>query len=413
MLGARRSCGWRQWRVDDALERAKALFFEGNTRFAAGDFAGAAAAFEHSLELAPGRASTLANLGAARVRAGRPAEAIPVLEQALAREPDDLQSRGHLGLACAAVGRHADALACHDRVLAAEPGHAASWLARGEALRFLERHDEALAAFERATAIDPTLAAAWTQRGDILRDRGRLGEARHAYEAALANGGNRELNGYFLAALSGGAVPPQAPTTYVTRFFDEYAGTFDEHLVGMLQYHAPELLAAQIARLGTRRFAAALDLGCGTGLLGPLLRPISDRVAGVDLSAAMLALAEARGVYDRLVQDEVVAHLRTTESRHDLVVAADVFIYVGALSPVVEGVARVLSPDGVFAFTAEALADETRDFALLPSLRYAHSERHLRELAARHGFAVASLVRAPLRREQDRDVEGLYVVLRR
>jgi predicted TPR repeat methyltransferase len=400
--------------VDDtAHERAKALFYEGNTCFAAGDFAGAATCFERALELAPGRPSILANLGAARVRSGRHADAIPVLEAALASEPDDLNSRGHLGLAYAAVGRHVDALACHDRLLAAEPRHAGSWLARGEALRFLERHDEALAAFERANAIDPTLAAAWTSGGDILRDRGRLDDARRAYEAAIANGGNRELNGFYLAALTGGDVPAQAPAAYVTQFFDEYAGSFDAHLVDTLQYRAPATLAAQIATLGSRRFASTVDLGCGTGLLGPLLRPLSDRLEGVDLSPAMLAQAEARDVYDVLVRDDIVSHLHATDARHDLVVAADVFIYVGALAPVFEAVARALAPGGLFAFTAERLADDAGDVALLPSLRYAHSERHLRELAARHSFAVASLVRAPLRREQERDVEGLYLVLRR
>jgi predicted TPR repeat methyltransferase len=400
--------------VDDiAIERARALFLEGNACYAAGDFAGAAARFERSLELAPGRASTLANLGAARVRAGRYAEAIAALEQAIAREPDDVHSHGHLGLAYAAVGRHGDALVCHDRVLVAAPEHAASWLGRGEALRFLDRHDEALAAFERANAIDPALAAAWTQRGNILRDQGRLEQARHAYEQAIANGGDRELNGYYLAALSGRDVPAHAPAIYVTRFFDEYASAFDAHLVDTLRYRAPETLAAQVATLGARRYASTLDLGCGTGLLGPLLRPLSDRLEGVDLSPAMLAQAAARGVYDALVRADIVAHLRATEARHDLVVAADVFIYVGALDPVFEGVARVLADDGAFAFTAEALGDASRDVALLPSLRYAHSERHLRELAARHHLAVASLLRAPLRREQGRDVEGLYAVVRR
>jgi predicted TPR repeat methyltransferase len=400
--------------MDDATAfgRARALFLEGNACFAAGSFADAAACFEAALELAPGRASILANLGAARVRAGRHREAIPVLEQVLAIEPGDLHSQGHLGLAYAAVGRHGEALACHDRVLAAEPDHVSSWLARGEALRFLERHDEALAAFERANAIAPALAAAWTQRGSILRDQGRLGEARHAFEQALAHQGDPELNGYFLAALSGRDVPAQAPASYVLRFFDEYASSFDAHLVGSLGYRAPEVLAAQIAALGMRRFRSALDLGCGTGLCGPLLRPISERLAGVDLSQGMLAQAAARGVYDALVRDELVAHLRTTAERHDLLVAADVFIYIGALGPVFEAAARVLSPDGVFAFSAEA-ADESADVVLLPSLRYAHSERHLRKLAAQQGLAVASLVRAPLRREQRREVGGLYVVLGR
>ena len=293
------------------------------------------------------------------------------------------------------------------------PAHAASWLARGESLRFLERHDEALAAFERANQVAPTLAAAWTQRGNILRDQGRLDEARHAFEQALAHQGDPELNRYYLAALSGRDAPAQAPTAYVLRFFDEYASSFDEHLVGMLGYRAPEALVAQVAALAQRRFRSALDLGCGTGLCGPLLRPMCDRLAGVDLSPGMLAQAAARGVYDALVRDELVAHLRSTDARHDLLVAADVFIYVGALGPVFEGAARALAPDGLFAFTAEATANESDDVVLLPSLRYAHSERHLRALAAQQGLEVASLARAPLRREQEREVEGLYVILRR
>ena len=401
--------------MDDepVFERAKALFLEGNERFAAGRFADAAASFQASLELVPGRASTLANLGAACVRAGRAGEAIPVLEQALAIEPDDLQSRGHLGIAYAAVGRHADALACHDRVLAAEPEHAASWLARGEALRFLDRHDEALVAFERANAVAPGLAAAWTQRGSILCDQGRFDEARHAFEQALAHRGDAELNGYFLAALSGRDVPAQAPAGYVRRFFDEYASSFDAHLVGSLAYRAPQALLAQIVAAGQRRFRSTLDLGCGTGLCGPLLKPMSERLAGVDVSQRMLDRAAARGVYDALAREEIVAHLRSTGERYDLLVAADVFIYVGALGPVFEGAARVLAREGVFAFTTEAARDESDDVVLLTSLRYAHSERHLRELAAQQGLAVVSVVRAPLRREQEREIAGIYVVLRR
>lgn len=407
-------CSGENVRVGETVfERARALFFEGNECFAAGRFADAEERFEASLALVPGRASTLANLGAARVRGGRPLDALPVLAQALALEPDDLQSVGHQGMALAALGRHAEALASFDRVLSAEPEHVASWLGRGEALRFLEQHDVALAAFERANALAPTCAAAWTQRGSILRDRGRLAEARHAFEQAIANGGDAELNGYFLAALTGANAPAQAPAGYVLRFFDEYASSFDAHLVATLGYRAPAVLVESVVAFGPRRFASALDLGCGTGLCGPLLRPMCDRLAGVDLSQAMLAQADARKVYDQLINTELVAHLASTTERHDLLVSADVFIYIGALAPVFAGAARVLDIGGLFAFSAEAAGDERSDFVLLPSLRYAHSERHLRALAAAHGFAIAALARAPLREEQGRAVDGLYVVLRR
>src|SRR6185295_18689835 len=97
-----------------------------------------------------------------------------------------------------------------------------------------------------------------------------------------------------------------------------------------LNYRAPRLLAAALVASG-RRYAHALDLGCGTGLAAPELRPLADRMTGVDLSANMLAQARARGLYDTLLQADALEFLAAREDSFDLVLAADVFIYVGAL----------------------------------------------------------------------------------
>ena len=159
-----------------------------------------------------------------------------------------------------------------------------------------------------------------------------------------------------------------------------------------------------------RRFAAALDLGCGTGLCGSLVRPVAQWLEGVDLSGNMVSQARARGVYDRVEQADVVEHLAKATRRYDLVLAADVFIYVGALGDVFTGAARVMEPGGVFCFSVEA-AGEQEDFALRPSLRYVHSERHVRRLAAAHGFAVESMARQPIREDQQRPIPGLFAWL--
>jgi len=400
--------------MDEApFERAKALFVEGLEHFEAGRHEDAVAAFEGSLSFVPDRPSTLANLGAARVEAGRHASALEPLERALAADPTDLDSRSYLGVALAALGRYDEALACQDAVLAVAPERAANWFRRGQALQGLERPEEALDAYERALTLDASLAPAWTQKGGLLRDAGRAGEAASAYREALAHGGDAALNGYYLASVSGDAVPASAPVDYVEPFFDEYAQTFDQHLVGTLHYRAPERLVAEIAAHGPSRYRSALDLGCGTGLVGVLLRPVVDRLEGIDLSARMLERAQVRGVYDALVQDDIADHLGATAERHDLVVAADVFIYVGDLEPVFAGIARVLEPDGRFAFTVEAAAEGVARYALNASLRYAHARPYLESLAGAHGYAIEHCARAPLREEQRRAVDGWYVVLRR
>ncbi len=58
--------------------------------------------------------------------------------------------------------------------------------------------------------------------------------------------------------------------------------------------------AAKLSRLVVETGALGgrmLDLGCGTGAAGALLRPAATRLVGVDLSANMLAkAARARGL---------------------------------------------------------------------------------------------------------------------
>jgi len=207
--------------------------------------------------------------------------------------------------------------------------------------------------------------------------------------------------------------PLAAPAPYVEGLFDDYSAGFDEHLVGVLGYRAHVVLVDNLPGLDARRFGSALDLGCGTGLCGPLVKPHVERLTGVDLAARMLERARALGVYDRLEHAEVVAWLGANRERFDLIVCADVFIYIGDLAPLFAEVGRALAPGGVFCFSAELAARESDDFSLQPSLRYTHSERYLRGLASRNGFSVARLLQAPIRQEQRQAIDGLYCYLTR
>ena len=205
--------------------------------------------------------------------------------------------------------------------------------------------------------------------------------------------------------MRGPAAPARPPREYVEALFDAYAGAFDEHLVQALHYDAPQVLVQRLAASG-RRWRHALDLGCGTGLCGRLLRPLADRLTGVDLSANMLDKAAAPGVYDALEQADVVEFLAGPGEPFDCVVAADVFIYVGALDEVFRGLAARMPAGGVFSFTVEESTDS--ELALRASLRYAHSEAGIRRLAQQHGFRVDAMERRPVRLEQGQPLAGLF-----
>jgi predicted TPR repeat methyltransferase len=150
-----------------------------------------------------------------------------------------------------------------------------------------------------------------------------------------------------------------------------------------------------------------LDLGCGTGLCGPLLRPVARRLTGVDLSPGMLDKARERGLYTELECVELTEYLSRRHAEFDLIVAADVFVYVGDLAPVFSAVRRTLRDGGRFAFSVEAA--EVREFELSSTRRYRHSRAYVERLAAESGFVIDEIETCVLRRNNGTDVSGLLV----
>jgi predicted TPR repeat methyltransferase len=398
----------------DLMAQSRATFFEGIGHFEAGRLHEARACFEQCLALTPGRPSVMGNLGVTLFRLGHAREALPLLREATSAEPDFRDGWAALGLAHEALGEWAPAHEALSRALALQPdGAPALWFSLGQCAMRQGRLPEALRAFDRAIALDPAFADAWSQRGGLLRETGHLDAAAECFERAIALGADRELHAYYLAAVRGDAAPPAAaPRRYVQGLFDDYAADFAQHLVDGLDYRAPRTLLQPLIESG-RRWRRVIDLGCGTGLCGQLLAGASEAIDGVDLSSAMLEQAHQLGVYRRLVRADIVEALAAEPSGSaDLVVAADVLIYVGDPSPLFEAVVRVLERSGLFALTVE-LPTNDRDLQLLPSLRYAHSAPGVRRLAERCGFAMESLRDAPIRHEQGRPVAGHYIVLRR
>lgn len=396
--------------TDDPTEQAKAFFFEGNALFEQGQLEDAAGRYQAALALVPGRPSILANLGVTLCRLGRWPEAVTTLTQAMKADPTHRDAWVALGLSQEALSNWAGAAHALQQGVKLGAATAQIQLSLALCLLRLERPDEAMKALDQALALDPTLAEAWSQRGSLMREAGRHAEAARCFEQALAHGGDETLHRFYLASVRvGEATPAQPPRAYVEALFDEYADDFQSHLIQHLKYQAHETLLAPL-RVGGQRFPLVLDLGCGTGLCGQLIRPHADVVDGVDLAQAMVEQARASGAYRRVEQGDLLGFLRSKNELADLVIAADVFIYVGALDEVFAAVRQRLQPGGCFAFSVE-LASDGQDLQLRPSLRYAHSLRYVERLAQANGFRVRQTWQAPLREDQRKPVMGLYVLL--
>jgi SAM-dependent methyltransferase len=99
-----------------------------------------------------------------------------------------------------------------------------------------------------------------------------------------------------------------------------------------------------IALLPEQRFADALDLGCGLGLLSQKLAKRAERVLGIDIATAAIKQARQRGAAFSNLEFEAgdIMNLPLSlDGKFDLVVVTDVLYYLSPLDEVVlKSVAR-------------------------------------------------------------------------
>ena len=267
---------------------------------------------------------------------------------------------------------------------------------------------------EQALERAPDWAAAWFALGEARARLGDVDAAAEAFRAALrldltdAQGATARL-----ALIGRGDAPSALPQAYVARLFDEYAPRFEAHLTQRLGYRAPALIAEALSAAAPgRRFAYALDLGCGTGLMGEALRSRVDHLTGVDLSPVMIEKARERGVYDALIVGDATELMsRQPPATFDLIVAADTLVYVGDLAPLFGAVTTALTADGLIAFSVETCEGE--GFRLGASMRFAHSRAYIKATAGAAGLSPHVIRPESTRREAGRDAPGLICVFER
>lgn len=268
--------------------------------------------------------------------------------------------------------------------------------------------------FVQATDLAPGFATAWFTLGEVRENLGDLEGAIVAFRnAQMTDPGDR--NGAGLRLMRLGAVEVSAmPAPYVTALFDQYAPKFEAALVDDLGYRGPAVLFKAVLRVraAARKpafFRRGIDLGCGTGLAANAFARQVDEMIGIDLSPRMIERARATGLYAELEVVEIVEGLRRRpDASAELVLAADVFIYLHDLAPVLAEVTRVLTPGGLLAFTTEAHDGE--GVILNEALRYACSTSYVRGSIAAAGLSLRLLDPVSTRSESGVPVPGLVVV---
>jgi predicted TPR repeat methyltransferase len=394
----------------------------------------------------------------------------------------DPRAKAALGIVLLRMERFEEALRCIAEAVADAPDHPGFRLALAEAQERTHDPDGAARTLEEAIARWPAALAPRTAAimlamrqhalprvvalaeaacrdgvadatvfGLLGHARSSLGEhdaAAEAYAEALKLAPEDATVRHLVAASGARPTDGRAPAAYVEKLFDGCADQFESHLVS-LKYRIPGLLRAALLRHrpcladpgladpgvtdpgvtgpGPADLGDVLDLGCGTGFMGVVLSDLKiRRLVGVDLSARMLAIAAAKGIYAELRHGDIAAASATGDDTWDIVVAADVLTYFGALDTVFAAIRQRLRHGGLLLFSLEALQAPPADASAERCLeagpevdanwrlhrqgRFSHRAGYVRDALRDAGFVAREMESDTLRLEGGIPVDGLIVV---
>ena len=203
-----------------------------------------------------------------------------------------------------------------------------------------------------------------------------------------------------------------AAQEYIVELFDNYAESFDTHLVQALGYRAPEALRELFLDHCEKDYRAhhMVDLGCGTGIVGKAFHELCDKRTGIDLSPRMLEICLQTEAYTTLVEGELITSLNAMDSAFDLFIAADSVVYFGDIEPLSLAIASKANSGAFILLSTET--STAPGYTLLESGRYAHSQRYVEEIFGAAGFSLLECRSSKLRQERGEWILGDYYLFK-
>lgn len=365
--------------------------------------------FLKRLELEPQNAQTWHSLGQAQLKLKHVSAAIESFENCLAHDSKHPQVNQDLANALLMSEDYSRALSYYFKQLQIDP-LPESYYNIGVLLMYQEKNQEAIEYIKQAIVLDPNNLSCHINLASIYLKTNCIIESTQHYEKALEIDPNNQEIQYILAAINNKTPPKRAPNEYLQNLFDQYANHYDKHLVEVLKYNVPSaLLNLFETHYPDRSNLRVLDLGCGTGLGGEHFREISKHLIGVDISEKMLERARSKQLYDELILADIHEVL-IKQKDIDLIIAADVFSYSGDLNSLIQQCHSSLNEGGVLAFSVECLPDNSQDYALQPSIRYAHSKNYIKKVLNHHQFKLMDITNSVLRLQNKQSISGHLII---
>lgn len=431
--------------LDKKPRHADTLHLLGLTERALGNLQQAAELIRQAIGINDKTALYHSNLAQVLCGMNQPQEAEKSGRHAIQTDASLPEAHLNLGNALRMQNKADKAVDAFNQTLKLRPHYIDALIAKGDALQMNKQLDEALTCYQQALVFDASNVAGLTRVGINLRAQNKLDDAIAHYEAAIQrfpsipelyynlalvykkSGNNDQAISsmkqfltlrpddaaakHMLATYEGNTTDA-APDQYVKDLFDMYAENFDQHLVNKLEYKTPLLIYEMLKKhITPNQKYNILDLGCGTGLAGEHMKDIACSMAGVDLSPKMIAKAQERNIYTSLLVDSIEHYFEISTFRPDIVVSADVFVYIGDLKTIFGLIANTIANNGLFIFSIETNT-ESPSFTLCESGRYAHNFSYIQSLASQFSFKILESINTVIRHEHGKPVHGMVFLLK-
>jgi len=356
---------------------------------------------------------SLNNSGVIHLKKDEPQQAIDYFSKVLALDNDHLEARNNIAATFIQYDRYENAIIHYQALLEHQPDNVEANFNIAVAFMSLGQFVQAKQHYQRVLAIEPKHVDVLSNLGAIYLREQQRDQAISCFQAVLALQPTHTMAKYMLAVICDPQSVKTAPTDYISNLFDRYALYYEKHLLETLKYAIPEQLVEFIIKVSNLKPDKwrVLDLGCGTGLAGSAMKKFAAHLTGVDVSEKMLNIAREKTIYNELIHEDCQQMLDKGTEKYELIVAADVFAYLGDLTAIFSLCQNRLTRNGLFAFSIETGSDHV-SFELQTTARFSHSKNYINTLAMQAGFIMEGVTDVMGRLQDNKPVPMNLFVLR-
>lgn len=265
----------------------------------------------------------------------------------------------------------------------------------GIILKDLKEYEEALALMFNAFYMEPTREEYAVNIAEtlVLYGKEKPEEALKAAQNWVTHAPENVFAKHTLASLKGENI--EDSTAYSEKLFDNFASNY-ELVLKKIGYTLPQSIKQLVGDIKGN----IIDLGCGSGLIGQAIKNTQNQIIGVDISQKMLDMAATKKAYSKLIKSGILEFMQT-KPQADLIIAADVFGYLGALDNIISTLKGYK-----VCFSIEEL-NGNENYKISDNGRYKHNPQYIENLLTQNGFQHIKKYNTVLRKENGEDVKGL------